>query len=188
MKKRKVGIFGGSFDPIHIGHLNLAISLKEACHLDEVIFVPAQLSPFKEKNPPKASGAHRLKMVELALSSLPGCSVIDEELQRPPPSYTIDTVRKLAEDTSRELHLLIHASLVESFLSWKEAEELIRLAPPFIGSSSFKAIAWGKVIPIPSFEVSSTLIRKRLAKKLYCEHLLTPLVLNYIQEHELYHG
>ena len=88
---KKVGLLGGSFDPIHLGHLNLAIELKEKWQLEEVWFIPAQVSPFK-KNALPSLASHRLKMVELALKPFSQFFLSDFELQRPSLSYTIETV------------------------------------------------------------------------------------------------
>ncbi len=168
----KVGVLGGSFDPIHIGHLHLALSLKESAHLDKVFLVPARLSPFKEGSPPHASAEDRLAMVCLAVASIPGFEVLDWEIRREAPSYTIDTIRHLRQDPSLQLHLLIADDQLETFSLWKEVEELIKLAPPLVGARSF--------------DVSSTEIRARLQKKAYCGHLVPAPVLEYIERNHLY--
>lgn len=190
LNKKKVGIFGGSFDPFHFGHLNLAVSLKEAAGLDLVLFVPANLSPFKQGSPPLASGEMRLEMIRGAIRDLEGFEVLDVELKRPSPSYTIDTVKQLLMDSTLELHLLLAEELIPTFHSWKEAELLIQLAPPLIGvrrqELASLSCPWGRMIRTPCFEISSTLIRERLAKKAYCGHLLPQSVLEYIQKHKLY--
>src|SRR5689334_19983851 len=103
----KRGIFGGTFDPVHLGHINLAIALKEQCFLDEVLFIPTGLSPFKEAAPPTVSYEHRLEMLKLAIAPIQGLRVIDDELNRKIPSYTIDIVRKLSQENHGQLHLLL---------------------------------------------------------------------------------
>ena len=186
----KVGILGGSFDPIHAGHLNLAISLKEMCQLDEVLFVPASCSPFKEDAPPRASAEHRLKMIQLAIAPIAGFRLIDWEIHAKAPSYTIDTVRRLSEDRSLKLYLLLGDDQVARFSFWKEAEELVRMAPPLVGSRAGKEanppLLGSQTIKIPVFDISSTQVRERLNKKLPCEHLLPASVLDYIRKHQLY--
>ncbi len=193
--KKKVGILGGSFDPPHFGHLNLAISLQEACLLDEVLFVPAGLSPFKKNALPVAPSIHRLAMLELAIDPILKFRVLDSELHDKGPSYTIDTVRKLSEDPTLELHLLIGEDHFAFFHRWKEPEELMRLAPPLIGVRAHQPLGdftpvqqklqKGKVA-IPLFDVSSTAVRMRLAQKKYCGHLVPSIVLDYILKHNLY--
>jgi nicotinate-nucleotide adenylyltransferase len=190
-QKKKVGILGGSFDPVHFGHINLALCLKESCMLDEVLFIPAGVSPFKESAPPVVSSEHRLKMLKLALAPIKEFRVIDWELNRQGPSYTIDTVRTLAEDSSLELHLLIGDDHRDSFHLWKDADELVRLAPLLIGTRGSSSEGkhqqlLGKKVLIPILDISSTLIRSRLSQKKYCGHLMPASVLDYIGHHHLY--
>ena len=189
--KKKVGILGGSFDPIHFGHLNLAISLKEACALDEVLVVPAALSPFKGNAPPVVSAKHRYAMLEMVLAPLKTFRLIDWEVHIPGPSYTIDTVRKLSQDASIQLHLLIGEDHMASFHQWKDFEELVRQASPLIGSREVGMISpqhnlLGKRVHIPLFEISSTHVRMRLFEKKYCGHLVPAQALDYIQKNHLY--
>ncbi len=189
--KKKIGIFGGSFDPIHWGHLNMAISLMEACALDQVLFVPAGISPFKETAPPTVSGKHRLNMVELAIRGVKAFAILDWEIENAGPSYTIDTVRRLAKDPSLELHLLIGEDHLSTFHRWKEADELIRLSPPLIacraGSKKHPSSPLAQYkVPIPLFDISSTAVRQRLIQKKYCNHLIPSSVLDYIEKHRLY--
>lgn len=197
--KKKIGILGGSFDPIHFGHLNLGIRLLEEAGLDEVLFVPSSLSPFKESAPPVAAAEHRSAMAKLAIGPVPAFRLLDWELHGSSPAFTIDTVRKLSRDSTLELHLLIGEDHLASFQHWKEAEELIRLAPPFVGTRNLKdegplsqitsklqeALRKARV-KIPQFDVSSTEIRKRLSQKRYCGHLVPASVLDYIQLYHLY--
>lgn len=186
---KKVGILGGSFDPIHLGHLNLAISLMEAKELDVVLFVPAQISPFKQIEPPHISAEHRLNLLKLAIAPIRQFDLLDWELKREGPSYTIDTVRKLAEDSTMQLHLLLGEDSVPDFHNWKNAEELLELAPPIVGSRHTAAcseILQNAHVKIPLFDISSTQLRFRLRQKKYCGHLLPAEVLEYILKHALY--
>ena len=170
-----VGFLGGSFDPIHFGHLNLAISLKESAGLKKILICPAGNSPFKKA--PHVAAHHRLKMCQLAVEDLDGFVVIDDEIKRDGPSYTIDTIRGLNES----VRLLLGDDQLESFDKWKESEELKRLAPPLIGSRFNKEGA-----NIPIIEISSTLVRERLKKGLPCLHLVPHKVLDYIFKNGLY--
>jgi nicotinate-nucleotide adenylyltransferase len=194
--KKKIGILGGSFDPVHFGHLNLAVNMMEACQLDEVLFVPASVSPFKESAPPKASAQHRKQMLSLTIEPVGQFRLLDWELQSKGPSFTIDTVRKLCSDASSEFHLLLGDDQLENFARWKEAAELIRLAPPLIGTRERAHLAKAPIefqeklrkvqVKIPRFEISSTEIRKRLSEKKFCGHLIPATVIEYIEEHQLY--
>src|SRR5204862_4879143 len=94
MGKKIIGIFGGTFDPIHFGHINLALEMKEQHHLDEVWFIPAKVNPFKLEKKLQPMG-RRHKMVELGIEDIPGFKVYDVESQRQGPSFTVDTLRQL---------------------------------------------------------------------------------------------
>ena len=203
MVRRRVGFFGGSFDPIHLGHLNIAIELAERHKLDDVFVCPTSQSPFKKEKPPIASKEHRRAMVTAAISLLPTFTLLDFELQKSTPCYTIDTIRQLItidqqHKKNKNYFLLLGEDAIEHFHAWREVEELIKLATPLIGSRQTKsfpqkgltsallsAIEKG-LTQIPLMEISSTEIRDRLQKGLYCGHLLPAKVWDYIQQHQLY--
>jgi nicotinate-nucleotide adenylyltransferase len=132
---RRLGVFGGSFDPIHRGHLHAARAAQEAFDLDRVVFVPARRSPFKADREP-APGAERLAMVELAIAGEPSWSASALELERPGPSYTLDTVRRiraaLGEPPATELWLILGSDQLEGLPGWRGVEELLREAHPIV--------------------------------------------------------
>lgn len=181
---KKIGFFGGSFNPIHNGHLNVAISVKEMCNLDKVILCPSFHSPFNKKLAP---ALERLHMVKLGIEGIPGLEVSDLEIKRGGVSYTIDTLRELQKIYSGALiRLIISDELLERFLSWKEAETIIADFKPIVVRRSYlykgEAILRGfEPIETPIMEISSTEIRERIAKNLPCQHLM-PLACykNYI--------
>lgn len=193
----KVGIFGGTFDPVHFGHIHLALSLKEMFQLDLVLFSPSWISPFKEENSHRASPLQRLEMLRLALEGVPDCRAIDYEVQKTGPSYTIDLVRhvKSLYEKSDELFLLMGEDLLPEFYKWKEYEQILSLTTPLIGcrDREEKNISWDLpetlkrgIAHIPLVEISSTQIRERIKNKLYCEHLISKKVFEYICENKLY--
>lgn len=167
---KNVGFFGGSFDPIHFGHISLAVQLMEAHQLDEVLFCPAFCSPFKIETPPRASPKDRLQMLKLALD-FPAFKICTLELDRKGPSYTIDTIRELKEEGVK-LRLLLSDEAAQYLHRWKETEQLVKIAPPLIGPRELK--------------ISSTEVRARLKKKNYCGHLVPAKALDYIHSHGLY--
>lgn len=201
---QKIGFFGGTFDPIHFGHLNLAIQIMEIHRLDQVWICPAYRSPHKKEDPAPVLEEHRLAMLALAISPLNRFKLLDVELNRPGPSYTIDTIRFLLQEAKQQgavphMHLILGEDALEGLSAWKEVEELVKLAPPLIGSRQagqisspiFHSPALEQVIQkgrtsISMMEISSTLVRKRLEKRLYCGHLVPDSVLEYIYKNKLY--
>ena len=198
---KKIALYGGTFDPIHLGHIAVAISLIEQKGLDHIFFIPARQSPFK-KEMPQASAEHRYAMVEVALRGVPHCSALPLEIHREGPSFTIDTVKELrSQKLQREdaLFLIIGEDQLEHFHEWKSVDELVLLAQPLVikRSGSHPGVEWKKspllarviekgMCDTPLFDISSTQIRDRLKKKLFCGHLLSPSVLQYIEQHQLY--
>lgn len=168
--KKTVGFFGGTFDPIHFGHITLAIHLLEAHKLDEILFCPAYCSPFKTATPPIASPEERLEMVKLALDH-PQFKISTWEIDQKQCSYSIDTIRAIAQE-GVHLRLLLSEEAAQHLNRWKETEELIRLAPPLIGPREI--------------QISSTLIRDRLKKNLYCGHLIPAPALKFLLKKKIY--
>ena len=203
MKCQAIGLLGGTFDPIHFGHLNLAFELMEKKNLQQVWFIPAQINPLKTQLPP-VSMEHRLAMVKLAIQEIPAFHLKDLEKKRPPPSYTIDTLRSFIEDevlsdAPCHFYLLMGEDAVPGFMQWHLPEEIVKLVPLLIGSRSGiwqsdldtfslpvrEAIQKG-LTPTRLMDISSTDLRKRLAENIPCGHLIPAPVLQYIQEHHLY--
>jgi nicotinate-nucleotide adenylyltransferase len=120
-----VGVFGGSFNPIHFGHLLAADEVAEILGLDRVLFVPAASPPHKPAAD-LAPARHRFEMVKLAVAEHPGFAVSGVELTRPGPSYTVDTLRALAGEGA--LHLLIGSETFLDLLTWREPREVVRRA------------------------------------------------------------
>lgn len=193
---KKVGFFIGTFDPVHNGHISLAIQMSEIYRLDEVIFCPAFCSPFKKNRPPTAPGDQRFQMIQAAIAEIPHFSVTDREIRRDKIVFTVDLVKEiLNEKKDLQLHLIISEDILNGLPQWKDAEELIRLAPPLIGSR----LASPRNIPpdlkeklkkvftqTKMMDISSTEVRERLKKDLYCGHLVPAKVLDYIRVHQLY--
>ena len=171
--ERKICILGGTFDPVHLGHLNLATELFEKNGLDEVWWVPAQANPFKNGTPPIAF-EHRAAMVRLAIEGIPSFLLKETEKNHSAPTYMIDTLHSSIKESPSfyRFYLLLGEDTALRFNEWKSSEELRSLAPILIASRSMK--------------ISSTEVRQRLLEGRPCEHLLPAAVLRYIQAHKLY--
>ncbi len=196
MQNNKIGFFGGSFNPIHFGHLNLAFELMERAGLKEVIFCPAFLSPHKKEQPAIASAEDRLEMVKRAVQEIKQFQVLDWEVKRAEVSYTADTLEKLKKKyPDSDLHLLLAQDTLASLTSWKGYKQILKLADPLIGfrndvkpviPAELKALVKNNLIPTRQLHISSTAVRERLKKGLYCGHLVPKQVLDYICQHQLY--
>ena len=204
MHKVKITLFGGTFDPIHLGHTMVAA---EACrHLgaEKVIFVPAKCSPLKGV-PPRVSDADRFAMIALAVAEDEQFEASDYELNRPAPSYTIETVRYFQQqygpDTS--IHWLIGADGINDLVYWYKITELIDIChlttmcrggcePPdfnlFEGLSGRRRVEnlQQDIVQTPLIDISSTEIRRRLAAGQYTAEMLHPAVATYIRKRGLY--
>lgn len=144
----RIGIFGGSFDPVHNGHVGIAEKAIESFGLDRLIVIPAAVSPFKTDSAPKGK-YDRLKLLRLAFAGVPKAVVDERELKRGGVSYAIDTVRELAaENPGAELIFLVGEDSLEGLPRWKDWEELRRLC-------EFRSF--------PRTPESSTEVRRRLA-------------------------
>ena len=132
MKPQRIALFGGTFDPVHYGHLLLAEVAREQCDLDEVWFVPAAVPPHKQEIE-VTSGEARAEMIELAVAGNPGILVSRFELERGGVSYTVDTLRRFREETpDAELFFLLGADMLHDLPNWREAGEVCRLATPIV--------------------------------------------------------
>lgn len=197
----RVGLLGGTFDPIHFGHLNLAFELMEKKELDQVWFIPAQVNPFKLSNPPTGM-VHRMKMVELAIQGIPQFHLKDLEKNRPSPSYTVDTIRALLkQEPFHEFFLLLGEDAAFQFSTWHLPEEIVRLVPLLVGSRRGglllpeascginpiirEAIQRG-LVETHLMDISATEIRHRLKEGKPCGHLTPSSVLRYIEDNRLY--
>jgi len=199
----KIGIYGGSFDPIHMGHLILAEHVRDTLGLSKIIFVPARTPPHVEMKT-LASDEHRLAMVTAATYDNPRFVCSDLELKRQGPSYTIDTIREFHRKyPNDELHFLLGADSVTEFPNWKDPEEIgsecrivVGVRPGF-GESIFEELE-GKLSPefiqslkdnfveTPSIGISSTDIRRRLKEGKSTRHLVPAGVHDYIRTNDLY--
>lgn len=199
----RLGIFGGTFDPVHYGHLLLAEQCREQCDLDEVWLIPAGIPPHKAENSVSA-GKDRTEMLNLAIAGHEHLRVSERELERPGASYTYQTLEQLsAEDPARELFLIIGADSLRDLPMWREPQRILELAnlavvnrgdqpaPSLddlrtaLGESAVKRTS---VVTIPGVGFSSSDIRERVAAGKSIRYMTPRAVECYIQAHGLYTG
>jgi len=188
----RLGLFGGSFDPVHAGHLLMAQAAFEELQLDRLFFIPASRSPFKPDCQP-APDAQRTALIRLALAGEARCEVDEQELRRQGTSYAIETVRYYARRfPGAELFYLIGADNVAKLTEWREASELARLATfvaiprPGETTPAFLAPFRGQVLKGFPFGVSSSQIRARLQAGLPIQNLVPTAVAEAIRNLGLY--
>lgn len=211
---KKVGLFGGTFNPIHFGHLRGAEEVREAFELEEVIFIPASLPPHKVSEE-IAEARYRLEMVRLAISENPFFTLSDIEIKRPGKSYSIDTIRHFKENYLWKLYFILGSDAFEEIETWKEYSTLFTLCDfivmvrPGLELHSFTSRLptslrdqfrpggdrgqWvhssGHFLffkEITFLDISSTKIRENIAQGRSVRYLLPPEVESYIKECGLY--
>lgn len=200
MGKKRVGIFGGTFDPIHMGHLIVAETIMDEFHLDKVVFIPAAVPPHKldkQISPAK----HRYMMTMLATCSNPRFQVSDMEMHRQGPSYSRDTLAQLIKEhgSDTEFYFIVGADSVENLHTWNRIDELLTMCH-FIGASrpgcmpDMEKIAqrFGPLaekihcLETPELEISSTEIRHRVGQKRTIRYIVPETVEQYIYKEKLY--
>jgi nicotinate-nucleotide adenylyltransferase len=185
-----IGLFGGSFDPIHHGHLIVAQVALEALGLESLRFVPAREQPFKRgrhRSPPE----HRAAMLSLAIAGNPAFALERSELERPAPSYTVHTLEELGRrDAAGQLVLLLGADAASELHAWHQAERIPQLARVVVfarpGASVPTSRVISRVIEVPSIDVSATEIRRRVQGRRSIRYWVPDAVAEYITRHQLY--
>ena len=187
-----IGIYGGSFNPVHLGHLLVAQAAIEELALDKLFFVPAAQSPFKTENE-IAPAEIRLRLLRLALAGKTHCEIDEQEIRRGGISYTIDTLRDYAKKfPNAKLFYLIGADNIAKLNEWREADELARLAEfvavPRPGEipSEFPRSFRGRMLKGFPIEISSSQIRARVKAGLPIEPLVPPFVAGAIRAAKIY--
>jgi len=185
----RLGLLGGSFNPIHHGHLISATRAAEAVRLDRVLFIPAALSPLKNGDG-LASVRDRWAMLRLALKGNRLFEASDLELRRGGVSYTVDTLRELKRQTKASLFWILGADAARLLPRWKSIEEVRRLASfiilPRPGDSVPPKTPKDHIVRAPLLEISSSEIRDRIRKGLSVRYLVPDSVERYLREKGLY--
>lgn len=186
---KKIGIFGGTFDPPHCGHLLMANEVLHQLSLEEIWFLPNQIPPHKQEEH-FSDSSHRIEMLKLAIESNPSFKLQLIEMERQGPSYTYDTMKLLrGKYPEVQFYFIIGADMVEYLPKWHKIDELLGI----VQFTGVKRIGFQMETPypvqfvdVPEFEVSSTLIRERVEKNQPIKYLIPENVRRYIEENGLY--
>lgn len=198
MAANKIGLFGGTFDPIHIGHLMAAERIREDLGLSKILFIPSRDHPLKD-NKNITVAKHRLAMLQAAVADNSSFEISTIELDRRGPSFTVDTVRALRSEYPQpgfELFFLMGSDNVNQLQLWKEPQELTKLCHLVaFGRAGFQIEPQGRAflpkilfVDLPMIEISSTEIRRRIRENRSVRYLVPPAVEKYIRTHHLYAG
>jgi len=202
-KVNRLGIMGGTFDPIHYGHLVAAEMARAEFKLSKVLFIPTGTPPHKDRKDISAAEM-RYEMVKLAIQDNPAFDISRVEIEREGPSYTVETLRVLRRDwPDHELYFITGSDALLEIFSWREAEEIFRLVqyigaarPGFDASDFFLKVqqehpeTQGKIhyLEVPALAISSTDIRARVRRGEPIRYLLPETVRLYLEQHRLYSG
>jgi nicotinate-nucleotide adenylyltransferase len=201
MTEYKVGVFGGTFDPIHLGHLIIAEDLRQKLGLHEVLFVPAG-QPYLKKGQSISAAEDRLEMAILATASNLYLNVSTIEIERPGPTYSIDTVRELKAGlgAGAKIYFIVGYDALADLHLWKEPRRLVEICQVVgftrpghdrLDTRSLESAVPGaseriKRVEVPQIGISSTEIRKRVARGLSIRYLVPDVVEDYIRANNLY--
>jgi nicotinate-nucleotide adenylyltransferase len=200
----RIGVLGGTFDPIHVGHLAIAEAAREALGLERILFVPAGLPPHRA-SAPIASPADRAAMVAMAIADNPAFELSRIELDRDGPSYTADTVERMSDELARagrvpDIRFILSAEAFAAFPSWNEPARVLaacRLVvlpreghpPPDLAAFEAALPGFGARVTVldgPGIRLSATEIRARIGRGLSVRYLVPEAVRVYIAERRLY--
>lgn len=199
MKSSNIGILGGTFNPIHVGHLMIAEEARQSFDLEKVIFIPDSIPPHKSVD--SATPMQRLEMTKIAIEENPYFCASDMELQRTGPSYTFDTIKDLKKKygPNHKLFFIAGTDTIQDLPNWLNPEALLDLCE-FIGCArpdGTEAIDniiahFGPLgsrihkLEVPTMELSSTELRYRIRHGISVRYFIPPKVLQYIQDNEVY--
>ena len=193
----RVGILGGTFDPVHLAHLRLAEDARESLGLDEVLFVPAG-EPWRKSERRITAAEHRLAMLELAVAGNDDFAISEIELRRDGPTYTADTLEQLAgERLDDEFWFIVGADALADMPNWHDPERIVAHATLAVAERDGEQVDPGMIgVPgiaervekfaMPRMDISSTDIRARVAAARSIRYLVPPEVERYIAAHQLY--
>jgi nicotinate-nucleotide adenylyltransferase len=202
-EKQRIGIFGGTFDPVHLGHLIMAEQCREQGQLDQVWFIPAARPPHKQDRP-LTGFVHRAEMLALAIAGIPAFRIEELEKDRPGPSYTAETLQELhGRFPDRQFALLLGSDCLPDLPGWKNPTRIMELAELLVFSRpgwplrseeevrqslglTLEAPLRLRVVPAPLIDISSRDLRQRIAQHRSVRFLVPRAVECYIEEKKLY--
>ena len=192
-KKKDIGLFGGTFDPVHIGHLIIAEWLSEILEIESTYFIPTKIHPFRKRSN-ITDAKVRQEMLQVALKEYPAFKISDYEISRDSISYTIDTVKYFREKyPDREIYYFIGSDNLESFMEWKDPFDILDLCYLAVyqrekHDKPAELLNHPKVLHInsPLINISSSHIRKRVSKHMAFKSLVPPGIFEFINQHKLY--
>ena len=183
----RIGVFGGTFDPVHVGHLAIALAALESVPLDRVLFVPIRRSPLKDRDP-LASTADRVAMLETAIASEPRFALSRAELEREGVSYTVDTLEELR--SQGELFLILGSDALADLARWRAPDRIRELATILVaarpGAPEPDAMHGARTFDAPRLDISSRELRARAARGMSLRYLVPDAVWEHIKRHGLY--
>lgn len=183
----RIGVFGGTFDPVHVGHLAIAQAALESAKLERIVFVPARRSPLKDRWPLAPEG-DRLAMLEAATKGEPRFSVSRVELEREGPSYTVDTLEALASEG--ELHLILGSDALADLPKWRSPGRIRELAKILVarrpGAPLPDPLSGAVTFDAPQLDISSRELRARVSRGLSLRYLVPDDVWRHIERNGLY--
>ena len=183
----RVGVFGGTFDPVHVGHLAIALAALESVPLDRVLFVPARRSPLKDRDP-LASVSDRVAMLKAAVATEPRFAVSSAELDREGVSYTVDTLEPLRSEG--HLFLILGSDALADLERWRSPDRIRELATILVaarpGAPEPDPMHGARAFDAPRLDISSRELRARAARGRSLRYLVPDAVWEHIKEHGLY--
>ena len=185
--KARVGVFGGTFDPVHVGHLAIALAALESVPLDRLVFVPARRSPLKDRDP-MASVADRVTMLEAAIAGEPRFGLSRVELERDGVSYTVDTLEALR--SQGELFLILGSDALADLARWRNPDRIRELATILVaarpGAPEPDPMHRARAFDAPRLDISSRELRSRAARGMSLRYLVPDAVWEHIKKRGLY--
>jgi nicotinate-nucleotide adenylyltransferase len=183
----RVGVFGGTFDPVHVGHLAIALAALESVPLDRVLFVPARRSPLKDRDP-LASASDRVAMLESAIASEPRFGLSRVELERDGVSYTVDTLEALRSEG--DLFLILGSDALADLARWRAPDRIRELASILVaarpGAPEADPVHRARAFDAPRLDISSRELRARAARGMSLRYLVPDAVWEHISKRGLY--